>query len=200
MVTNRFYLFWPVIACGLGCSDGPTTNDPLPPYEYVVPLETGDGWTTASLADVGLAEERFIDLIDIIRTGTYANVHGVVVVKDDRLVFEEYFDGLDFQAAVGTNVVGDWRQFDRDQPHNLASATKSVTSTILGIAIDKGFVSNADAAVYDFFPEHSELRDARKDSITLQEIFQAQGHRSLPQSGPALGGGSVGEGTRRGSA
>lgn len=159
MVTKPCYLLLPVAACALACSDAPTaTEDDLLPYEYVVPPETGDGWTTASLADVGLAEERFVQLIDIIRTGTYANIHGIVVVKDHRLVFEEYFDGLAFRAAVGTRVVGNWKHFDRAQPHNLASATKSITSTILGIAIDKGFVSSVDTAVYDFFPEYSQFR------------------------------------------
>ncbi len=172
MVTKPCYLLLPVAACALACSDAPTaTEDDLLPYEYVVPPETGDGWTTASLSDVGLAEDRFIHLMDVIRTETYANIHGIVVVKDDRLVFEEYFDGLAFRAAVGTSIVGDWRHFDRDQPHNLASVTKSVTSTILGIAIDKGFVSSVDTAVYDFFPEYSQFRDARKDSITLQHML-----------------------------
>ena len=172
MVTKPFYLLLPAAACALACGDAPTaTEDDLLPYEYVVPPETGDGWPTASLADVGLAEDRFIHLMDLIRTETYANVHGIVVVKDGRLVFEEYFDGLAFRAAVGTSIVGDWRQFDRDEPHNLASATKSITSTILGIAIDKGFVSSVDTAVYDFFPEYSQFRDARKDSITLQHML-----------------------------
>ncbi|MCZ6858051.1 MAG: serine hydrolase [Gemmatimonadetes bacterium] len=172
MLTKPCYLLLPVITCALACSDAPTAiEDDLLPYEYVVPPETGDGWTTASLADVGLAEDRFVQLIDIIRTGTYANIHGIVVVKDHRLVFEEYFDGLAFRAAVGTRVVGNWKHFDRAQPHNLASATKSITSTILGIAIDKGFVSSVDTAVYDFFPEYSQFRDARKDSITLQHML-----------------------------
>ena len=112
---------------------------------------------TASLADVGLSEELFVRLVDVIREGTYANVHGVVVVKDDRLVFEEYFAGKAFEAAIGNRIVGPQKAFDRDIPHNLASVTKTITSTILGVAIDQGFVSGVDTAVYDFFPEHADL-------------------------------------------
>ena len=167
------YLLLPAATCVLACGDAPTSSgeDQLLPYEYVVPPETGDGWTTASLADVGLSEDRFVRLVEVIRTGIYANVHGVVIVKDDRLVFEEYFDGQAFEAAIGNRIVGEWKRFDRETPHNLASVTKSVTSTILGIAIDKGFVSSVDTAVYDFFPEHAQFRDARKDSITLAHML-----------------------------
>ena len=167
--------FWmlPAVVCVLACGDTPTSSDQdeLPPYQYAVPQETGDGWATASLADVGLSEDRFIRLVEVIRAGTYANIHGVVVVKADRLVFEEYFAGQAFEAAVGNRIVGNWTGFDRDTPHNLAFVTKSVTSTILGIAIDRGFVSGVDTAVYDFFPEHADLRDARKDSITLAHML-----------------------------
>jgi CubicO group peptidase (beta-lactamase class C family) len=173
MVTQSFYVLLLAVACVLACSDAPTASeeDDLTPYEYVVPPETGDGWVTASLADVGLAEDRFIHLIDVIRARTYANIHGIVIVKNDRLVFEEYFEGQAFQRMLGNTIVGGQRQFDRDDPHNLASVTKSVTSTILGIAIDQGFVSGVDTAVYDFFPQHANLRDARKDSIALQHML-----------------------------
>ncbi len=160
------------VACTLACGGGPTANDELTPYEYEIPTETSDGWATASLADVGLDQERFVHLVDVIRDGIYANVHGVVIIKNDRLVFEEYFDGQAFEAAVGNQIIGPWTSYTREHHHNLASVTKSVTSTILGIAIDKGFVSGVDAAVYDFFPEHADLRDeARKDSITLHHLL-----------------------------
>ena len=37
---------------------------------------------------------------------------------------------------------GDYTEFDRDTPHNLASVTKSITSALLGLAIDKGFIES----------------------------------------------------------
>lgn len=160
------------VACTCACGDGPTGDTDLPPYEYTIPTTTSDGWATASLSDVGLSEQRFVDLVEVIREGIYANVHGVVIIKDDRLVFEEYFAGQAFEGAVGNQIIGPRITFSREQVHNLASVTKSVTSTILGIAIDKGLVSGVDTAVYDFFPEHADLRDeARKDSITLHHLL-----------------------------
>jgi CubicO group peptidase (beta-lactamase class C family) len=165
-------------ACGDSPTDPRTGPDPFPPapddtlpYVYAVPERTGDGWETASLADVGLSESRLGRLIDLIRTGVYPRVHALLIVRDGRLVLEEYFNGLDFEAAVGDSIVGTWTAFDRDTPHNLASVTKSVTSTLVGIAIDRGLIASVDTAAYDFFPEHADLRDARKDSITLRHLL-----------------------------
>ncbi len=145
--------------------------DDVTPYVYSVPPTTGDGWETAHLAEVGLSESVLTHLVDLVRLGTYARVHGIVIVKDGKLVLEEYFDGLSFEGAVGDTVLGTWTAFDRDTPHNLASVTKSVTSTLLGIAVAQGLVTTVDAPVFDFFPEHADLRDARKDSITLRHLL-----------------------------
>ena len=163
-----------------GCGDSstspavdrfPPAPDDTVPYVYVVPDQLNDGWQVGAASDVGLSESRLTDMIDFVRSGVYANVHGVVIIKDNRLVLEEYFSGLDFEAAVNDHIVGDWRHFDRDTGHNTASVTKVITSTLVGVAIDQGFITGVDTPVYDFFPEHADLRDARKDSITLAHML-----------------------------
>lgn len=166
----------------IGCVDSPTTtvrdpdpNPPAPddtlPYVYAVPPRTGDGWETASLADVGLSAEVLSRLVDLIREGTYPRVHGIVIVKDGKLVLEEYFNGFSFEGAVGDSILGTWTWFDRDTPHNLASVTKSVTSTLLGIALDRGLIDSVETPAFEFFPEHADLRSARRDSITLAHLL-----------------------------
>jgi len=159
------------VLLSLGCSDSPTAPAGVEPYVYTVPEQTTDGWAVGAARDVGLNEARLAELIDIIRSGVYAKVHGVVIVKDGKLVLEEYFSGKSFEAAIGDSIVGQLTHFDRDTPHNLASVTKSVASTLLGIAIDQGLVTGVDTAVYDFFPEHASVRDPAKDLITLHDLL-----------------------------
>lgn len=166
----------PMGACGDDSTGpGPDPFAPAPddtiPYVYAAPPAVGDGWEVARAGDVGLSETRLEQLVEILRLGTYANVHGILIVKDDRLVLEEYFNGFSFEGAVGDSILGSWTTFDRTVPHNLASVTKSITSTLVGIAVEQGFLSGVDTAVYDFFPEHADLRDARKDSITLEHLL-----------------------------
>ena len=54
-------------------------------YNYQRPEQTGDGWQTASLADVGIDPEPINDLMDRIHRKEYENVHGILIVKNGKL-------------------------------------------------------------------------------------------------------------------
>ena len=79
----------------------------------------------------------------------------VVVVRHGHLVFEAYRNG-----------------YDQDKRHHLQSTTKSFSSTLIGIAIDKGFIDGVDQKVVDLFPEHAIANmDARKGRLTLEHLL-----------------------------
>jgi hypothetical protein len=58
-----------------------------------IPPQTGDGWQTADPAEVGLDARKLAQAVARIRDGTYQNIHSLLVVRDGKLVFEEYFRG-----------------------------------------------------------------------------------------------------------
>lgn len=118
-------------------------------YEYIVPEKINDGWETASLKSVKLASEPLHALVERILNGTYKNIHSVLIVKDDKLVFDEYFP----------RPLGDRREqaLKRAAPAPQYSVTKSVTSILIGIAIDQHMISGVDQKISTFFPEHCEL-------------------------------------------
>ncbi len=60
-------------------------------YEYAVPEKTKDGWETAALNDEKLDAGLIKDLFDRISDNTYKNISSVVIVKNGKLVIEEYF-------------------------------------------------------------------------------------------------------------
>jgi hypothetical protein len=66
---------------------------------------------------------------------TYETV-AFVVIKDNRLLYEAYWDGYSPQSHS-----------------NSFSMAKSIVSLGIGCAIDDGFVHNVDQPVSDFFPE-----------------------------------------------
>lgn len=138
-------------------------------YSYRVPEQTGDGWGTASLADVGMDEAPITDMMNTLSRLDEHPVHGIVVIKDGRLVFEEYFSGEDLDLTDGLNFA--YKDFDRDALHSQASASKSVTSILLGIAIDQDLVRGVNETMLSFFPEHSDLNDTEKGEITLQHML-----------------------------
>jgi CubicO group peptidase (beta-lactamase class C family) len=157
------------VACGPASpAAGPDSENGYS-YEYVIPEQTGDGWEIASLAEVGLREEPLIQLMNDLHELATRNVHSLVVVRDAKLVFEEYFLGPKFNLAQYTGAFG----FDRDDTHNLASVTKSITSTLFGIALDSGAIESVDTPVFDFFPEHADLllQEPRRSEITLEHLL-----------------------------
>jgi len=136
-------------------------------YTYQVPPQVDDGWETASLASVGMEAGPLVQLMDTLLGTEEHRIHGVLVVKDAKLVFEEYFAGYKFSLAQQLEHI----RFDRDTLHNLASVTKSVTSALVGIAIDRGSIAGLDEHVFDHFPEHADVAGGGKDAITLEHLI-----------------------------
>ena len=128
-----------------------------PQYEhlYQVPEETGDGWETSSLHTEGVDLERVAELIRNILNRNFENIHSVLLVKNGKLILEEYFYG-----------------YDRDKKHQMRSATKSVTSILVGIAKDRKMIQSVDQKIYEYFPEYEEIDwSAPKNKITLKHVL-----------------------------
>jgi CubicO group peptidase (beta-lactamase class C family) len=105
---------------------------------------------------------------DLGRMGEH-QIHSLLVIREGKLAFEEYFEGRKFSLAQYTGGTG----FDRDDTHNLASVTKSFTTTLVGMAIDRGHIPSVDAAVFDYFPEHADLvaEDPRRAQMTIEHLL-----------------------------
>jgi CubicO group peptidase (beta-lactamase class C family) len=127
-------------------------------YKYQMPKATKSGLPVADLPGMGINPVPIAQMMNKIVDGTYKNIDSVLIIKDGKLVLEEYF-----------------YQFDQDKLHEQRSATKSVVSALVGIAIDKGFIKNSQQTVVDFFPEY-ELKNLTEDKkkITIQDLLTNQ--------------------------
>ena len=70
-----------------------------------------------------LIQEKINELIRSILNKRFKNIHSVVLVKNGKLILDEYFYG-----------------YDRDAKHELHSVSKSITSILVGIAIDQEMI------------------------------------------------------------
>ena len=116
-----------------------------------------------NLGLVGRPFEAYLE-----KTGTRA----FLVVHHDRLVYERYLDGT-----------------RRDDRQTSFSAAKSFLSTLVGIAVDEGYVE-LDAPVTTYLPELAE-RDRRFTEITVRDLLTMTSglrydEQGLPWSDDAL--------------
>lgn len=130
--------------------------DAAPASTYRMPERKPDGWTVIDASANGWAVDRFAALEAAIAKGDYPDVTSVLVAKDGKLVYERYFN------EGGPEVLNDTR-----------SATKSVTSLLVGAAIDRGLIPDAQAKVYGYFSDRRPWQHPgpRKDRITLEDLL-----------------------------
>ena len=125
-------------------------------YTYFKPRYIYDGIETASLKDVNMDSSVIDTLIEEILNGEFDNIHSILILKDNKLVCEEYFKGYSVHSD-----------------HILKSLGKSIVSTLIGIAIDKKYIQSSDALLYDLLPQYQSIlnKDIDKKNISLKHIL-----------------------------
>lgn len=99
-------------------------------------------------------QSKKIELEKII-SSSYDNTAGIVVLKNGKALYENYYSGY-----TATNKL------------HVFSVTKSIISILIGIAIDKGYIKSIDQKVLDFFPDYKVKRGEKTiQNVTLKDIM-----------------------------
>jgi CubicO group peptidase (beta-lactamase class C family) len=177
-----------------GCSGAghqvrtPTPASSLVEYRYERPPQLNDDLVTAAARDVGRRHEPLDELTAAIRRGTeYRDIHALLIAKDNRLVYEEYFAGEDEHGRLG--ALGRVA-FDRDTRHDLRSVTKSIVSALVGIAVGSGAIRNVDDPLLDYFPEYSNVAKQEWRAITIRHALTMSAGLQWDEASPSGGGSS----------
>jgi CubicO group peptidase (beta-lactamase class C family) len=120
------------------------------------------------LAEEGVNEEIINNMMEAIFAGKYQNLISIVLIRNGSLILEEF---LYYNNRY-------WLQEFR-------SAGKSVTSVLMGIAFDKGFIKGVDGKLLDFYPEFDKGAnwDPRKDKVSLHHVLSMRW--GFDESGPS---------------
>src|ERR1044072_2910807 len=143
------------------------------------PAAIGDGWTTTTAESEGLDAERLCGIAARL-TATSANMHAVGIAPHGRLVFEQYFAGEDELWGTPRGA----QEFDATTKHDMRSVSKSVTSLLVGIAIDRELIKSVGDPILKFFPDYSALKTAGWDNITLRHLLTMTSGMQWDQSRP----------------
>ena len=140
------------------------------PYQFTasVPPDLKDGLDVGSLQESGLNVALIGKMVEQIANETHKKVDSVLLIKNGKLVLEEYF-----------------YQYDRDKVHQLRSATKSVVSALVGIALDQKLIASKEKTVVSFFPEY-ELKNlsAEKRAITVEHLLACESGLACEDGNP----------------
>jgi CubicO group peptidase (beta-lactamase class C family) len=120
-----------------GTPEQPPRPADAPPYDGQAPERTNDGWQTASAAAADVGVDPLRDMIAAVAAGDLPSTHAILIARSGKLVFEQYFYG-----------------YDRDTLHDMRSASKSITSALVGLAVDRGLLDGADSLVLPLFPQY----------------------------------------------
>ena len=127
-------------------------KDELKSIDYT-PLIRND-WKTSTPGEQGLDPMLIAEMYN--DAAHMEKLYGLLVIKNGYLIGEGYFNG----ASV-------------EQLSSRASVTKSITSALLGIALEQDYLESVDQKMIDFFPEVADqITDDRKKSITIREMLQ----------------------------
>jgi len=81
-------------------------------------------------------------------------LHSLLVSREGELLFEKYYNGT-----------------TASRPANIKSASKSVISALVGIALERGLIPGVRTPLVTYFPELARDPDARKREITVEDLL-----------------------------
>lgn len=81
-------------------------------------------------------------------------LYGIVVSKNNQVVYQGHYNGS-----------------QEDYLQNNQSLTKSIMSLLIGIAVDKKYISSIEQSISLWFPELKKDKDPRKQTITVHQLM-----------------------------
>ena len=177
----KLLLLISLIILGTNCE-----KDSSQQTSYSPPSDMHDGLQVGSLQEVHMDEDMLSKAVERIRQGKYGEIHSMLIYKEDRLVFEDYFEGHQYQWEAPGHY-GEYISWDRDRQHCIHSDTKSITSLCIGIAIDQGYIESVQQSIFDYLPDYQQFRTPEKEKITIEHLLTMTSGLEWKEWGISLG-------------
>ena len=158
-----------LVACGGGGGGGGgagnDTSVQAAPYTYQIPSAGNDSWAVGHLDDHGIDSVAIESMVADFHSGTTPGIDAIAIVRNNTLVLQS-------NIRTQTGAYDGWGGNTLPNRHIMHSTSKSVTSALIGIAIDQGYIASTDMPFYDLFLYTSyENWDDRKATMTLEDAL-----------------------------
>ena len=136
-------------ACGGGGGD---TGSIGPGPRTEVAANPSDQWALATPASVGMDAAALARATALV--GADSGISAMLVMRHGQPVFEQY-----------------WNGFDKDTLHDLRSATKSITSLLVGIAIDQHALGGVRDPIAPWLADDYPGAPVLADGLVLEDLL-----------------------------
>lgn len=120
-----------------------------------------------NLEIAGLNSALIDSMETAIKSGLYPNIHSVLISKDNKIVYENYFEGEDELWGQKLGL----KEHHKDSLHDVRSVSKSVVATCVGIAIEQGKISSVEQNIFDFFPEYEDYNVGMRSELKIKHLL-----------------------------
>lgn len=143
-------------------------------------------WPTSTFEVEDMSKVPIDSLIANVKVGTYGNVDELVILKNGKLVLNQTFTndykqisagitnelGCGYDTCEDSTVYGDYNYlhpywhpyYHQKKVHTLQSITKSISSLMIGLAIDQGHIASTSVKLIDYLQDY--------DLSTVDELFR----------------------------
>jgi len=126
----------------------------IPVWSLINRVNSDEYWSEIYPELVQMDSSVLDAMINDVESNNY-RVYSILIIKNGFLVKEWY------QTT-----------YDKDNIFRVYSVSKSVTSALIGIALDKGFINSLDEFVLDYFPDYDIANPSpQKDSMTIWHLL-----------------------------
>lgn len=113
-----------------------------------------DGWRASTPEAQGIDSAKLDEMFKYIEKSKF-DIHSILIVKNGYMVTEAYY-----------------YPYKKEYKHIINSAAKSITSALVGLALEDGYIKSTDQEVVDIFPDMDIANmDTRKKSMTIKNLL-----------------------------
>jgi CubicO group peptidase (beta-lactamase class C family) len=131
-------------------------------------LLVSDRWPVANPDQEKIEGKRLDALFANLANDPTKDFKGIIILRHGKLVAESYFNGDDSNTL-----------------HDIRSATKSITATLMGIAIQQHIIHGVDDSIADYLPN---LPRDGKEKITIRDLLNMRSGLDADDDDPASPG------------
>jgi len=154
-VMSLYVILVVIILLGFVSCGGNGPQKPVNPPDMVKSgANPATYWQPSTPEEQGVDSGLLLEMLQKIKKEEY-NLRSIIIVRNNRLVLESYIF-----------------PYNRDISHNTKSASKSIVSAMMGIALREKWIQSLDQTVESFFPGYfAGQSDDRKKTVNLRHML-----------------------------